>query len=52
MLDIQLFVEREDEADHGVEHGHRPLHQLLEQLAFRPQGVERAADIVERLELQ
>ena len=36
----------------GIEHGDGAMHQLLEQLPFRPQRVQRAADVVERLELE
>ena len=52
VLDVELFIEREDEADGGVEHGDGAVHQLLEQLPFRPQRVQRAADVVERLQLE
>ena len=52
LLDVELFVEREDEADRGIEHGDGAMHQLLEQLPFRPQRVQRAADVVKRLQLE
>ena len=52
LLDVELFIEREDEADGGVEHGDGAMHQLFDQLPFRPQRVQRAADVVERLQLE
>ena len=51
-LDVQLVVEREDEAGRRVEDRHGPVHQLLEQIVLGPQRVQRAADVVERLELE
>ena len=52
LLDVELFVEREDEADGGIEHGDGAVHQLFDQLPFGPQRVQRAADVVERLQLE
>src|SRR6185369_916669 len=52
LLDLQPLVEREDEADGGIERSDRPLHDLLEQLVLRPRRAQRAPDVVERLELE
>ena len=51
-LHVQLVVEREDEAGRGVEHRDGAMHQLLEQIVLRTQRVQRATDVVERLELE
>ena len=52
LMDVELFVEREDEAGHRIEDGNRALHQLLEQLPFGAQRVQRAPHVVEGLELE
>ena len=52
LLDVELFVEREDQPGHCVEHGHRAVHQLFEQLPLRAQRVQRAPDVVQSLQLE
>ena len=52
VLYVQAVIEREDEPGHRVEDGDGALHQLLEQFPLRPQRVQGAADVVERLQLE
>jgi len=52
LLDVEFLVEREREPDRRVEHRHGPMHQFLEQVRLRAQRVQRAADVIERLELK
>jgi hypothetical protein len=52
MLDIQLLVDGEDEPGPRIEHGHRALHQLFEQLRLGAERVQCPSDVVERFQLK